>query len=144
MSDQHSLQEQRSHAAPVTMGSNRGFGLVMAGAFAVVALLPLWGGGAVRPWALALAVLFAVAALIYPPCLQPLNRLWFRFGLVLHRVMTPLIMGIMFYVVITPMGLIMRAFGYDGMGMKRKKGVSSYWITRKSTDFTPDSLKNQF
>ena len=79
-----------------------------------------------------------------PKLLVPFNRLWARFGLLLHRITSPLVLGIMFFVVITPMGWIMRALGKDLLRLKIDPAATSYWIARTPPGPTPESLKEQF
>ncbi|MBI2240889.1 MAG: hypothetical protein HYU59_08820 [Magnetospirillum gryphiswaldense] len=126
------------------MGSERSFGLVFAVFFTLVGLWPLKSGGDIRLWALAAAVAFLVAALAVPKWLNPLNLLWFKFGLLLHKIMTPLIMGLLFFVTVTPIGVLMRATGKDPMRLKRDPAATSYWIKRDPPGPAPDSMKNQF
>ena len=124
--------------------SNRSFGLVFAVVFAIVGIFPFAFGGAIRLWSLAVAALFLVLALAAPAILAPLNRLWLKFGLLLHRVVNPVVLGIMFFAVITPTGLLMRLFGKDPLRLKFDKSVKSYWITREPPGPAPESLKDQF
>lgn len=133
-----------AHAAPVQMGSERAFGLVFAVLFAVIALWPLKSGGEVRLWALGLALAFLVAALVKPNLLKPLNLVWFRIGMVLHHVVTPVVMGLLFFVTVTPIGLIRRAAGKDSMRLRRDPALGSYWIERAPPGPAPETMKNQF
>jgi hypothetical protein len=128
----------------VRASSNRSFGVVFAVVFTIVGLLPLLSGGAVRVWALVVAAAFAVFALAFPAALAPLNRIWLKFGLLLHRVVNPIMLGIMFYGVITPTGLIMRAFGKDPLRLRFEKDADTYWIVRTPPGPAPDSLRDQF
>ena len=128
----------------VKMGSDRSFGLVFAGFFALVAGAPLVQGGVVRLWAAAAATLFFVIALTYPAVLAPLNRVWFRFGLLLHRIVSPLVLGLTFYLVLTPLGLLMRATGKDPMRTGFRPQDASYWIPREPAGPAPGSMKQQF
>ena len=137
-------QELQAHSAPPQMGSERSFGLVFAVVFAIIALWPLKAGGDIRPWAAGAAVAFALAALVVPRALKPLNIVWFKFGMVLHHVMTPLIMGLLFFVTVTPVGMLMRATGKDPMRLKRDPKAASYWIVRTPPGPAPESMKNQF
>jgi len=86
---------------------------------------------------------FAVAMLA-PTLLAPLNRLWTRFGLLLHRIVSPVVLGIMFFLVVTPMGLLMRAFGKDPLRLRFEKDLPSYWINRNPPGPAPDTLDHQF
>lgn len=124
--------------------SNRGFGLVMGGFFLVVALLPVASGGDVHWWSLAPALGFTTLALAWPRALAPLNRMWMRLGLLLHRLVNPVILGIVFYGVVTPTGLLMRALGKDPLRLRCDPNAGSYWIERDPPGPAPDSLKNQF
>ncbi|MBC7952290.1 MAG: hypothetical protein H7Z12_10810 [Rhodospirillaceae bacterium] len=129
---------------PVAMGSERSFGLVFAAVFAIIALWPLKAGGEMRLWALGAAAAFLLAALVVPRVLRPLNLVWFKFGLVLHCVVTPLVMGLLFFLTVTPVGMLMRATGKDPMRLKRDPAATSYWIMRTPPGPAPDSMKNQF
>jgi hypothetical protein len=136
--------EGQSHGRKVEMGSNRSFGLVFAAVFAIVALLPLKDGGPPVLWAAAAAALFLVVALALPRLLKPLNHLWFLIGLALHHVMTPLVMGLLYFLTVTPTGLVMRALGKTPLKLGRDPGVASYWILRTPPGPAPDSLRRQF
>jgi hypothetical protein len=124
--------------------SNRAFGLVFMAVFALIGALPLAWGGRVRPWSLTVAGGFLIVALTLPAVLSPLNRLWLRFGLLLHRIVNPIILGIMFFLVITPMGVLMRLFGKDLLKLRRDPTVASYWVGRTPPGPTPTSLNHQF
>jgi hypothetical protein len=124
-------------------GSNRTFGLVMAGALALVSLLNGWHLGRLWPWTLAIAALFLVAAWLRPSVLHPLNHLWVKLGLLLHRVVNPLVMGLLFYGTIFPTGLVMRMRGRDLLRLKRDSTAESYWITRVPGP-APETMKDQF
>jgi hypothetical protein len=124
--------------------SDRSFGFVFAVVFLVIALFPLMFGGGVRLWSLGVAVVFAVVALAAPRILAPLNRLWLRFGLLLHRIVSPIVLGIMFFLVITPIGLLMRALGKDPLRLRFDRGASTYWIPREPPGPPPDSFTDQF
>jgi hypothetical protein len=130
--------------APVQGSSNRTLGLVFAAVFAIVGVLPLVFGGAVRLWSLAVAGVFLAIALAAPALLGPLNRLWTRFGLLLHRIVSPVVLGIMFFLVVTPIGLVMRALGKDLLRLRFDKGARSYWLDRTPPGPPPESLSDQF
>lgn len=114
----------------VRVGSPRAFGFVFAGAFTVIALLPMLKGDEPRLWALGVAAVFLLVALAAPRLLQPLNLVWFRIGLLLHAVVNPVVMSLIFWVTVVPMGLIMRAAGKDLLRLKRDPGAQTYWIGR--------------
>ncbi|MDA0703687.1 MAG: SxtJ family membrane protein [Proteobacteria bacterium] len=129
----------------VNGSSDRGFGQVFAVVFAIVAFWPLTGaGGSVHLWSLGLAIAFLAIAYLRPSLLAPLNWVWTRFGLLLHRIVNPLVMGMLFYLTVTPMGLIMRALGKDLLRLKRDPEAKTYWIEREPPGPAPDSMSNQF
>jgi hypothetical protein len=128
----------------VKIGSERSFGFVFAAVFLVIATLPLVHGGPLRWWALAVTAAFALAAVAAPSLLKPLNRLWFKFGLALHHVINPIIMGAIFFLAVTPMGLVMRAFGKDPLRLKRDRRSATYWIARDRPAPAPRSMSKQF
>ena len=124
--------------------SDRAFGLVFGAVFTIVGLWPLIGGGAVRIWALGLAAAFLLAAAAYPRILAPLNRLWTRFGAFLHRISNFLVLALLFYLVITPTGLVVRLFGGDLLKLRFDRGARSYWIERQPPGPSPETIENQF
>ena len=128
----------------VKPGSERSFGIVFTVVFLIVGLWPLLNSAGVRWWAIILAVIFLGVALIRPVLLTPLNRVWFKFGQVLHRIVSPLIMGLLFYLTITPMALIMRCLGKTPLPKNFDRDADSYWIHRTPPGPAPDSMKNQF
>lgn len=128
----------------VVAGSDRSFGLVFAAFFAVVALLPLVHSGAPRLWALAVAAAFGAVALAVPRWLRPLNRVWFAFGMLLHHIVNPVVMAVMFYGAILPMALLLRALGKDLLRLKREPEAMSYWIVRTPPGPAPHSMNKQF
>ena len=129
---------------PVQSSSHRTFGLVFAVVFAVIGLLPWVFGGPVRVWSIAVGAAFAAVAWLWPAALAPLNRVWTRFGLLLHRLVSPVVLGVMFFLVVTPTGLIMRALGKDPLRLRFDRGARSYWIVRQPPGPAPDSLNHQF
>jgi hypothetical protein len=124
--------------------SNRTFGLVMAVFFVLVALLPLLRGHAVRLWALPLSALFLLAALVAPKILMPLNRAWTALGTLLHAVINPIVLGILFYLVFTPFGWVLRRMGKDFLRLRPAPDAQTYWITRQPPGPTPESMARQF
>jgi hypothetical protein len=125
-------------------GSDRGFGLVFAVACAVIGATNFWRGHDVWLWWLAAAAIFLFLALALPASLRPLNWLWTKFGLLLHRIMQPIVMGLLFFSTIVPMGLALRAAGRDLLRLRLDPSASSYWIKRDPPGPRPDSFKNQF
>ena len=124
--------------------SDRNFGLVFAAVFLLVALGPLRHGHTPRWWALAVAGVFALVALVRPKLLSRLNRLWMRLGILLGKVVSPVALGILFYGVLTPLAAVIRLSGKDPLRLKLDPATSSYWIVRKPPGPPPDSMTNQF
>lgn len=123
-------------------GSNRAFGLVMAGAFTVAGLLPMWRHAPLRLWAIAVAAGFLLAALVRPILLTPLNIAWTKLGLLLNKVTSPVLLALVFYGGVLPTGLVMRAFGKDPMRRKRHPAAATYWIPRSPDESS--SMTRQF
>src|SRR4030088_3796690 len=121
----------------IVAGSDRSFGLVMAAAFAAVTLLNVWHVGRVWPWTGVVAALFLAAALLRPAKLHPLNLIWLKFGLLLHRVVNPIVMALLFYGTVLPTGLVMRMMGRDLLRLKRQPDTDSYWIVRQPPGPSP-------
>ena len=124
--------------------SNRSFGVVFIIVFLVIGLWPLIYSDGFRVWALYISGGLALITLIRPTLLAPFNRLWMRFGLLLHKVVNPVVMGLVFFLTVLPTGLIMRMFGKDPLRQKIDKDVASYWIEREPPGPSPNSMKNQF
>ena len=124
-------------------GSDRTFGWVVAGGLALLSLLNRWHLGQLWPWTLSVAVLLLVAAWIRPSLLHPLNRLWMKFGLLLHKIINPIVMGVLFYGTILPTGLVVRLRGEDLLRLKREPDAESYWITRVPGP-APETMRDQF
>ena len=124
----------------IKISSNRSFGIVFFIVFLLIALYPLLKGNDLRIWSLVISFIFLVLGLINSKILTPLNRLWFKFGLLLGRFISPLIMGIIFFIVVTPTGIIMRLFKKDLLNLKYNK-KESYWINKSGPK---SKMKNQF
>lgn len=124
--------------------SDRSFGIIFTVLFAIIGAAPMAHGLEARWWALIVSALFLIAALTRPKILAPLNRLWLRVGLLLHRVVNPLIMGLLFFLVITPIGLIMRLTGKRPLQLETDPNAPTYWIRRSPPGPTPESMKQQF
>lgn len=138
-----STHESFTRDEPVSVGSDRTFGLVMAAALAAVSLLNAWHSGRSWPWTAIAAVLFGAAAWLRPSALHPLNRLWMKLGLILHKIVNPIVMGLLFYGTIFPTGIVMRMRGRDLLRLKRDPAVQSYWITRPPGP-KPETMRDQF
>ena len=113
----------------VKISSNRSFGIVFFVVFALIALYPLINNGEIRTWSVIISLIFLILGLLNSIILTPLNKLWFKFGIFLGKVISPLIMGIIFFLVVTPIGLIMRLSGKDVLNLKYNKN-KSYWIEK--------------
>lgn len=133
---------QRQQSANI--GSERSFGLVFAIVFLLIALWPLLERASPRVWAIVVAVLFALCAWLTPRVLVPLNRLWFRFGELLHRIVSPVALGVIFFGAVTPYALVMRLFGRDALLLRKSSARPSYWVRREPPGPPPDSFHNQF
>ena len=122
------------------ISSNRSFGIVFFVVFLLIALYPLTYDGEIRLWSLIISVIFLILGLLDSKILAPLNKIWFKFGVFLGKIVSPIIMGIIFFLVVTPIGLIMRSLGKDLLNLKYNKN-KSYWIEKNG----PKSImKNQF
>ena len=128
----------------VKTGSDRSFGFVFSGVFLLIGLSPLVHSGSVRVWALAVGAGFGLIGAMVPSWLSPLNRSWAMFGQLLHRVVSPVILGVVLYFVVTPTGWIMRFLGKDPLRLQFQPEISSYWIPRNPPGPEPKSMSNQF
>tara|TARA_B100000161_G_scaffold245902_1_gene201105 strand:+ start:207 stop:593 length:387 start_codon:yes stop_codon:yes gene_type:complete len=124
----------------IKLGSNRGFGLVFFSVFLIISLYPLIYNEDIKLWSLFIAIIFLILGLINSKILSPLNKLWFRFGLFLGKIISPLIMGIIFFLVVTPIGFIMRLLKKDLINLKYNDN-KSYWIKKTGPK---SKMKNQF
>lgn len=134
------MSENASHI-DVAQGSERSFGLVFAGVAAIIAVFPLFFGGDLRWWAAAIAGGFLAVTFAAPQILRTPNRLWFKFGMWLGSIVAPIVMGIVYLLVITPFGLVMRLFGKKLLDTEIDKSADSYWIRREGDG---GSMRNQF
>jgi len=100
--------------------------------------------GVIRVWAMIVAAFLGITALTMPRLLGPLNRLWFRIGELLHRAVNPLVMGLLYFLTVTPIGLLMRALGKTPLKLGFDKSADSYWISRTPPGPAPDTMKRQF
>ena len=125
----------------VKLSSNRSFGLVFFVVFLIISLWPLISEEPIRIWSAVISIIFLILGIINSKLLTPLNKIWFKFGILLGNIVSPIVMGILFFAVVTPTGLILRVFGKDLLGKKFDKEKKSYWIKRE----TPvGSMKRQF
>ena len=126
---------------PVKISSNRSFGFLFFVVFFVISLWPLKSQGDLRLWAFILSLIFLVLGVLNSKFLNPLNKLWYKFGIFLGSIISPIVMGIVFFIVVTPVGLIMRFLGKDVLRINKNKLVSTYWINREKQKGT---MKKQF
>jgi predicted membrane metal-binding protein len=134
------MSEREGHTE-VKMGSERSLGIVFAIVFVIIGLWPLTADGRPRFWALGIAVVFLGLGLLAPRWLAPLNKVWFKFGMVLSAIVSPIVMGLLFFTAVTPMALIMRARKKDLLKCKFDPQAASYWIEREEPVGT---MKNQY
>ena len=138
------MHENLERDSVVKGPSDRNFGLVFTAVFLLIGVLPLAFGHALHVWSLIVAAAFGAVSAVAPGLLAPLNRLWTRFGLLLHKIVSPIVLGIMFFLVITPMGLVMRLFGKDPLRLRIDRSASTYWIGRTPPGPPADSFIDQF
>ena len=124
----------------IKLSSNRSFGIVFFIVFFVIAIYPLINDNSVRFWSLLISILFLILGLINSKILTPLNIIWMKFGMYLGIFISPIVMGIVFFLVVTPISLIMKIFKKDLINLKMNK-KNSYWIEK---DKIKSSMKNQF
>ena len=124
----------------IKISSNRNFGIVFFIVFLVIAFYPLKNSGDARVWSLVISLIFLILGLLNSKILTPLNNLWFKFGLFLGKIISPAIMGIIFFLVVTPIGFIMRVLGKDLLNLKYNKD-KSYWVEKAGPK---SKMKNQF
>jgi hypothetical protein len=136
--------EDFSRQEEVKPSSDRSFGLVVASFFLIVGFWPLLRAQPIRWWALGVAAVFALLALLWTAALAPLNRLWVKLGALLYKVVSPVVMALLFYVTVTPIALLMRLLGKDPLRLRRDPDAASYWIDRTPPEPSPESMKNQF
>jgi hypothetical protein len=140
------MHEEFDREEKVERSSERSFGLVMAAVFAIMTFTPLLREppGEIRWWALGLCAAFLVLAFFWQAPLKPLNMAWTKLGLVLYHVVNPIVLGLLFFLTVTPLALLMRMLGKDPLRLRRDPKASSYWILREPPGPPPESMKNQF
>lgn len=142
--DSGALADLTAHSSAPEGGSDRTFGVVFAALFVVIAYWPLLKAGPVRLWALIVAAIFLGAALAMPRLLAPLNRLWTQFGLLLGRVVSPIVLFIVYCVAVVPTGLLMRLMGKDPLRRQFDATAKSYWIPRVPAGKPDRTMTRQF
>lgn len=136
--------ERLSRGQSLAIGSDRGFGIAFAAVFTVIGLIPLPFGGSPRWWAVGTAGALLLTAVVMPCVLSPLNKVWHRIALLLHRIVSGVALILLFYVVVTPTGLVMRLLGKDLLNRRFDRSAASYWIHRTPPGPEPESMSNQF
>jgi len=136
--------EDLTRVERVEGSSDRAFGFVFAAVFLVIALWPLLHGQTPRWWASGVAGCLALIAWAKPVLLAGPNRLWIKLGVLLGRVVSPVALGIVYYCIVTPTGIMMRLAGKDPLRLKRDSKLKSYWLPRRPPGPPPDSMTNQF
>ena len=124
----------------IKIGSNKSFGIVFFIVFFIIALFPLINNSEIRVWAVIISLIFLILGLINSKILTPLNKAWLKFGIFLGKIISPLIMGIIFFLVVTPIGLLMKMLKKDLLNLKFNKH-KSYWIEKTEPK---SKMKNQF
>ena len=124
----------------IKISSNRSFGIVFFFVFLIIALYPIINSGELRLWSLLISIIFLILGLINSKILTPLNKIWFKFGLLLGKIISPIIMGIIFFCVVTPIGLFMRLLKKDILNLKFSN-LDTYWIKKEGPK---SKMRNQF
>jgi len=124
----------------IKIGSNRSFGIVFFVVFLIIATYPLINGDELKLWSLIISIVFLFLGLVNSKILNPLNKLWFKFGIFLGKIISPLVMGIIFFLVVTPIGLLMRLLNKDLLNLKFNNN-NTYWIEKTEPK---SKMKNQF
>ena len=125
----------------IKMSSNRNFGLVFFVVFLIFSFWPLTYDGSIRIWLAIISLIFLILGLVNSKLLTPLNKIWFKFGIILGAIIAPIVMGVVFFLVITPIGLTMRIMGKDILRKRYDKKKETYWIKR---DKLASTMKKQF
>ncbi len=124
----------------IKIGSNRSFGVVFFVVFALIAIYPLINKGEIRIWFLIVSLIFLILGILNSKILSPFNKIWFKFGIFLGKIISPLVMGMIFFVVVTPIGILMRILKKDLLNIKFNNH-KSYWIEKNEPK---SKMKNQF
>ena len=124
----------------IKISSNRSFGIVFFVVFFIIAVYPIFKGGDIRTWSIVISLIFLVLGILNSKLLLPLNKIWFKFGLFLGKLVSPIVMGIIFFLVVTPIGLFMKLLGKDLINLKLNK-KNTYWVEKEEQK---SKMKNQF
>ena len=137
-------KNNQGHDEAPRTSSDRMFGFVFAAVFLLAGFLPLLSAGSIRLWACIAGVAIAGIALFAPSILAPFNRVWTRLGMLLHQVVSPIVLGVIFFIAMMPIGLLLRVFGKDMLRLRFDPAASSYWIQRNPPGPSSDSFPRQF
>ena len=124
----------------IKISSNKNFGIVFFLFFLIISVYPLLNGESIRIWSIVLSVTFLILGLLDSSILAPLNKIWFKFGILLGNFVSPIVMGVVFFAVVTPTSFLMKVIGKDLLNLK-KNNKKSYWIERSEIK---SKMKNQF
>ena len=123
------------------ISSNRSFGILFFIVFFTISLWPLISRGDIIYWALIASLIFLVLGVLNSKLLTPLNKLWIKFGIFLGAIVSPIVMGIIYFIILTPIGALMRFLGKDLLKINKSKSLTTYWINR---DKQKNTMKKQF
>jgi predicted membrane metal-binding protein len=140
----HDPHENITQKNEVKGGTDKSFGLVFSFVFALIGFWPALFDEPLRTWALGVTVILLIVSLSRPQILAPFNRVWLLFGLVLHKIVNPVVMGLIYYSAVTPIGLIMRLLGKRPLNLEFDPAAKSYWIERKPPGPEPETITRQF
>lgn len=138
------INNQYNNLGNDKLPSDKSFGLLFSAIFIVISIFPLVDGGSLRLWAMPISALFLVISIIRPATLHMLNVAWFRLGRLLGHVVGPVFMAAMYFIVITPIGIMMRLSGSNSLALRRDPTCRSYWIERTPAKFSADSMRRPY
>ena len=140
----HGPHENIAKKNEIKGGTNKSFGLVFSFVFALIGFWPAFFDEPIRTWALGVTVILLIVSFSRPQILAPFNRIWFLIGLVLHKIVNPVVMGFIFYSAITPIGLIMQLLGKRPLNLAFDSTAKSYWMKREPPGPEPETITRQF
>ena len=139
-----SLHENLQRRQNVKVSSERSFAFVFAGVFFIVGLLAIKNNQDLSHIAFGVGIFFLLCGLVYPKILRPLNIMWFKIGVCIFKITNPIIMGMLFFTTIVPLGLFMRLTGKNLLALRKEPSSKTYWVVRDPSGAEPASMKNQF
>ena len=144
MVDRNSFHENFDRGDEIRLGSSQAFGFVFTVVFSIIALWPLLYGEPIRVWSAVISGVLLLVAIFKPSLLQLLNQLWLRFGMVLHKIISPIVMGLLFFFTVTPIAVIFSLIGKDPLNRRFDNTLETYWVERDPEEFNSETMKNQF